>query len=150
MQRYFTDKLKIVQENGRIIVLDENGKVVKLIKEHYNDLVFALENLQDVTNEIVDSLNQKENFEKQVEIGSLVKIENIGGTYSTYTEWLIRNLKPSQYGMFILGELPKKEDVYQVVYIGKHEYERTQLAYIKSMHTGQCYIIKSDCLKVLM
>lgn len=150
MQKFFIDKLKIVQENGKIIVLNKNGKVVKLTKEHYNDLFFALENLQDVTNEIVDSLSQKENLEKQVEIGSLVKIENVGGTYSTYAEWLIKNLKHNQYGMFILGELPKKEDVYQVVYIGRHEYECTQLAYIKSMHTGQCYIIKSDCLRVLM
>lgn len=98
----------------------------------------------------------KEKLTKETELentpiceNDLVLIADVGGTYTTYTKWIVDNINPDDIGCFVRGKLPNCNEIYKVVKIAKHsDNYNTKLAYICSP-TGQSYIIKVSSLRLL-
>lgn len=88
-------------------------------------------------------------------VGDIVNIVDSGSSYTTYTEWIIKNVKDvEKIAHFVFNELPEENsDKYKIIAIAKHDgltiYNRDcTLAYVERIgNDNSCYLMGVEGLK---
>lgn len=104
-----------------------------------------------VTNEgsvIFSSLNEYIP-DKGFKVGNYVIVKDNGASYTTYTEWLVKNIVDVNYiAYFCFGEEPKEGRTYRIVMVAPHcNGDNDNILYlIQDIKTRACYIIGEEGL----
>lgn len=102
-----------------------------------------------VTNEgsvIFSSLNEYIP-DKGFKIGNYVIVKDNGASYTTYTEWFVKNSVEVNYiACFCFGESPKEGRTYIIVMAAPHCNSDEMLYLIQDIKTRACYIIGEEGL----
>ena len=125
----------------------------------YGDMITATDGKETVTVEVgsnykytmhaaIDKLFEKVEKAKEIHVGDFVKVVDDGGMYTTYTEWVVKNVDDKEKAVRYAYDSETVPSKCKVVVIGKHDDEETTLAYIEDVEWPyHCYLINVDGLK---
>ena len=96
--------------------------------------------------------------DKTIRVGDIVKVTNPGKCYTTYVDWIGRNIKSViEAACYVLGTPAERGGVYKVIAIAPHTLRGGDLCYIKKMYDGDdgyrtyafapCYLIHIEGLE---
>ena len=93
-----------------------------------------------------------ERDEDTIKEGDKVKIINEDKSYTTFDEWVTREIKSENLKYrYDYGKKPSQSGTYRVKHIGKHNGyffdDGSTLAYIQNLDTYRCYLINVEGLK---
>lgn len=96
-------------------------------------------------------LNDK--FGDNIKVGDTVKIVNFGKFYTTYCNWVDKNVTSSYDKCRYAFKQTPNNNIGKVLYMAKHESQNTMLAFIEVKtaegYTDPCYLISVEGLKKL-
>ena len=87
---------------------------------------------------------QKDEEEKKIKVGDWVKVVNYGASYTTHTDFFVRNNIPIQYCVnYCYGSKPDNGDIGKVLFIVEDK------AVIQSTATDRCYFAFDDAIYLI-
>ena len=101
--------------------------------------------------QIKSLLNDK--FGDNIKVGDTVKIVNFGKFYTTYCNWVDKNVTSGYDKCRYAFKQTPNNNIGKVLYMAKHESQNTMLAFIEVKtaegYTDLCYLISVEGLKKL-
>lgn len=91
---------------------------------------------------------------EEIKVQNTVKIINAGSQYTTYSQWVVKNVTNKEYklrfdyGFDITKDEEYKDKKYIVLAIAEHSaFDNEKLAYIQDLKTERCYLFSLDALE---
>lgn len=91
---------------------------------------------------------------EEIKVQNIVKIINAGSQYTTYSQWVVKNVANKEYklkydyGFDITKDKDYKDKKYIVLAIAEHStFSEEKLAYIQDLKTKRCYLFSLDALE---
>lgn len=110
--------------------------------------------------EMINDLSEHDCFETKIElleddymeckfkIGDMVKVIDVGETYSRFNTFVYE--KCNQYkDNFIIGDMPSEKEIYKVVHYGKHLDNDDCIVVIQDLDTDQIYLVSEQGLELV-
>lgn len=130
----------LIQDNG-FSVGKEKGKLKPCPEINCCDCEF---NSRKCTEELLNYLLEDD----EIELYDIVEVVNNGVSYTTYTEWIEKNVGSKLHRYYYdINHTPSNGMKYKVIYKAKSIYRDEMLYYIKDLTTGRCYLISEKGIK---
>lgn len=130
----------LIQDNG-FSVGKEKGKLKPCSEINCSDCEF---NLFKCTEELLNYLLEDD----EIEINDIVEVVNNGESYTTYTEWIEKNVGNKLHRYYYdINHRPSNGMKCKVIYKNKAIYRDEMLYYIKDLTTDRCYLITEKGIK---
>lgn len=155
-------KVRVVENIGSNSqrLFGEVGNVISITDGRFEDLegsCWYCDSYEDIINSFSDhdcfetkfELLEEYYMECKFKIGDMVKVIDVGETYTSYDEFVYK--KCNQYeDNFITGDMPSTEETYQVIYYSKYlDNENNEpIVVIQDLDTDQIYLISQEGLKL--